>query len=234
MSGNGLERDLAADLPLSDEDAAAVVGGAIVKLYKLPGNVDDHGGQAGGRRRHELHLQERNQDGDHGRRPGHGASGGPDVGSALDVHGAPTSTEARTRERLCRLADTRLLWPKVGSRSSSAEGALPSRSGGCVMSENELERDLAADMPLSDEDAAAVVGGAIVKTYNLAEQPDGHGRPEDSPERRQHLHVQVRNDRRVRGDSQGQGDRGGQEWIPDVVGPQPVPAMEAQMFGGLH
>ena len=39
MSGDGLERDLAADLPLSDEDAAAVVGGAVVKIYKLPGNV---------------------------------------------------------------------------------------------------------------------------------------------------------------------------------------------------
>ena len=38
MSGNELERDLAADMPLSDEDAAAVVGGAIVKVYKLPGN----------------------------------------------------------------------------------------------------------------------------------------------------------------------------------------------------
>jgi hypothetical protein len=36
MSGDGLERDLAADMPLSDEDAAAVVGGAIVKTYTLP------------------------------------------------------------------------------------------------------------------------------------------------------------------------------------------------------
>ena len=35
------------------------------------------------------------------------------------------------------------------------------------MSENELERDLAADMPLSDEDAEAVVGGSIVHTYQL-------------------------------------------------------------------
>ena len=39
MSEHELERDLAADMPLSDEDAAAVVGGAIVKIYKLPGNV---------------------------------------------------------------------------------------------------------------------------------------------------------------------------------------------------
>ena len=38
MSGDELERDVAADMPLSDEDAAAVVGGAIVKVYKLPGN----------------------------------------------------------------------------------------------------------------------------------------------------------------------------------------------------
>ena len=36
MSGNELERDLAADMPLSDEDAAAVVGGQIVKTYTLP------------------------------------------------------------------------------------------------------------------------------------------------------------------------------------------------------
>ena len=36
MSGDGLERDLAADMPLSDEDAAAVVGGQIVKTYTLP------------------------------------------------------------------------------------------------------------------------------------------------------------------------------------------------------
>jgi hypothetical protein len=35
------------------------------------------------------------------------------------------------------------------------------------MTENELERDLAADMPLSDEDAEAVVGGSIVHTYVL-------------------------------------------------------------------
>ena len=89
MSGNELERDLAADMPLSDEDAAAVVGGAIVKLYKLPGNTDDLGGQADGRRRHHVHLQERNENSDHGRSPGRGASGGPDVGSALDVHGGP-------------------------------------------------------------------------------------------------------------------------------------------------
>lgn len=35
MSGNELERDLAADMPPSDEDAA-VVGGAVVKTYTLP------------------------------------------------------------------------------------------------------------------------------------------------------------------------------------------------------
>ena len=38
MSGDELERAVAADMPLSDEDAGAVVGGAIVKVYKLPGN----------------------------------------------------------------------------------------------------------------------------------------------------------------------------------------------------
>ena len=35
------------------------------------------------------------------------------------------------------------------------------------MSEHELERAVAADMPVNDEDAAAIVGGAIVKTYTL-------------------------------------------------------------------
>lgn len=39
LSGDGLERDLAADMPLSDVDAAAVVGGAVVEIYRLPGDV---------------------------------------------------------------------------------------------------------------------------------------------------------------------------------------------------
>ena len=38
------------------------------------------------------------------------------------------------------------------------------------MSGDELERSVAADMPLSEEDAEAVVGGAIVHTYNLPNQ----------------------------------------------------------------
>jgi len=37
MSGDGLERDLAADMPLSDEDAETVVGGYVVHTYQLPG-----------------------------------------------------------------------------------------------------------------------------------------------------------------------------------------------------
>ena len=95
------------------------------------------------------------------------------------------------------------------------------------MSENELERDLAADMPLSDEDAAAVVGGAIVKTYNL---PNSQTVTVDRRILRSGANIftfKFGTTAVSEATAKAKVQAAGQTWVP-------TSEMEAQMFGGLH